>query len=76
MELINLPSNLPDAIIDPLSGLAINHPVVIQNYPGWWDEQPGLYQHILEERKKLGIVVDDGISEWEAQVREMNSGQE
>ena len=75
MELIGTP-DFPNPIVDPVSGLAITIPATQQNYPGWWAQQPDLYQHILDLRKQYGIEVDDGIAAWEASVEEARASYE
>ena len=46
-------------IIDKKSGFAINRPLGLQGWPGWWNECPDIKERILETRKMFGIVVAD-----------------
>jgi hypothetical protein len=68
MDLINQIKLPAEVVIDPVTGLALNVPVTLQNYPGWWTNEPDVYEHYLTARLERGIIVDDGIDEWEAQV--------
>jgi hypothetical protein len=50
----------PDkVIIDWPTGYAVNLPVYVQDYPGWWNDRPDIYARIKQLRKDMGISVVD-----------------
>lgn len=57
-----------DVIIDAQSGYAVNLPVTVQDYPGWWNDKPAIYGRLRQLRKDMGISVVDfpnGVSQPE-----------
>ena len=59
-----------DSVIDAASGYNANVPATQQGYPLWWRVQPELYTSLLSTRERYGIRVDDGIAEYEAQLKD------
>lgn len=59
MEL-SQPFDMPDEVlVDPQTGLAMNLPITVQEYPGWWNREPEKYAALKLAREKAGIVIDD-----------------
>lgn len=51
---------IPDLVIlDVESGYSINVPLVYQDYPFWWEDQPETVARIKEKRATLGIEIED-----------------
>lgn len=60
---------MPDrVIIEPGSGYAVNIPVELQNYPGWWDDPVNIetVRRILELRRVHDVTLVDALSSEDA----------
>ena len=54
------PFNLPaEVIVDQETGLALNVPASLQEWPGWWNDDPGRYAKLKAAREAAGIVIED-----------------
>lgn len=54
------PFPIPDEVlIDEATGLALNIPASLQEYPNWWNEEPERYDQLQQARKAAGIKIDD-----------------